>query len=96
MCKALDPPDYGVSLPAVWEFLDVLIPGKQLSVATLGRRSKAAGDKAGQLLPIFDEWARERVRDRSLVGKNALCRQIEWHVGIELMSQVEIDALKSW
>ena len=53
----------GVSLPAVWEFLDVLIPGKQLSVATLGRRSKAAAGKSGQLLPIFDEFARERVRD---------------------------------
>jgi hypothetical protein len=54
---------HGVSLPAVWEFLDVLIPGKQLSVATLGRRSKAAGEKAGQLLPILDELARERVRE---------------------------------
>jgi hypothetical protein len=52
----------GVSLPIVWEFLDVLIPGKQLSVASLGRRSKAAGDKSGELLPVFDEWAREQVR----------------------------------
>jgi hypothetical protein len=53
----------GVSLPTVWEFLDVLLTGKQLSVATLGRRSQAAGEKAGQLLTIFDELARERVRD---------------------------------
>ena len=53
----------GVSLPTVWEFLDVLLRGKQLSVPTLGRRSKAAGDKAGQLLSIVDELARERVRD---------------------------------
>jgi hypothetical protein len=53
----------GVSLPAVWEWLEVLIPGKQLSVASLGRRSQAAGEKAGQLLPILDEWARERVKD---------------------------------
>jgi hypothetical protein len=53
----------GTSLAIVWEFLDVLIPGKQLSVASLGRRSKAAGEKAGQLLAIFDELAKERVRD---------------------------------
>jgi hypothetical protein len=53
----------GVSLPMVWKFLDVLIPGKPLSVPTLGRRSKAAGEKSGQLLPIFDELAKERVRD---------------------------------
>ena len=31
----------GVSLPVVWIFLDVLISGKQLSVASLGRRTKA-------------------------------------------------------
>jgi hypothetical protein len=53
----------GVSLPSVWEFLDVLIPGKQLSVATLGRRSQAAGKKSGELLPIFDEWSRARTRE---------------------------------
>jgi hypothetical protein len=53
----------GTSLPCVWELLDVLIPSKQWSVASLGRRSKAAGEKAGQLLPILDEYARQRVRD---------------------------------
>jgi hypothetical protein len=53
----------GVSLPAVWELLDVLLRGKQLSVPTLGRRAQAAGKKAGQLLPVLDELARERVRD---------------------------------
>lgn len=53
----------GVSLPIIWEFLEVLIPGKQLSVATLGRRSQAAGAKSGELLAIFDEWARPQVRD---------------------------------
>jgi len=75
----------GVSLPAVWEFLDVLIPGKQLSVATLGRRSKAAGGKSGELLAIFDEFSRERVRDaaadelyvndpvRMVVEQDSLC-----------------------
>jgi hypothetical protein len=53
----------GVSLPVVWELLDVLMAGKQLSVASLGRRSQAAAEKSGQLLPIFDEWARQRVED---------------------------------
>src|SRR5262249_25810981 len=53
----------GISLPLVWVFLQVLIPGKQLSVASLGRRSQAAGEKSGQLLSVVDEWARERVRD---------------------------------
>jgi hypothetical protein len=53
----------GVSLPILWVLLDVLIPGRQLSVATLGRRSQAAGKKSGQLLPVLDEWARQRVQD---------------------------------
>ena len=77
--------DTGISLPIIWEFLDVLIPSKQLSVATLGRRSKAAGEKAGKLLPILDESARERVRDaaadelyvndpvRMIVEQESLC-----------------------
>src|ERR1022692_3788564 len=53
----------GVSLPIVWVFLDVLLRGQQLSVATLGRRSQAAGKKSGQLLPIFDEWTQQQARD---------------------------------
>jgi hypothetical protein len=53
----------GVSLPACWELLDVLIPGQQQSVATLGRATQAAGKKAGELLPIADAWARERARE---------------------------------
>lgn len=53
----------GTSLPCVWELLEVLIPGKQLSVATLGRRAKAAGEKSAALLSILDEQARQRVRD---------------------------------
>jgi hypothetical protein len=52
----------GTSLPCVREFLEVLIPGKALSVATLGRRAKEAGETSGQLLRILDEWARQRVR----------------------------------
>ena len=36
--------------------LNVLIPGKALSVASLGRRTHAAGVKAGLLLAVFDEY----------------------------------------
>lgn len=53
----------GVSLPSCWSLLDVLIPGQQESVATLGRASKAAGEKAGQLLTVCDAWTHERLRD---------------------------------
>jgi hypothetical protein len=53
----------GVSLPDCRELLEVLIPGQSLSVATLGRRTKAAGEKAGQLLAVLDAWTREQVRE---------------------------------
>jgi hypothetical protein len=53
----------GVSLPVVWTLLDVLIPGQQQSVATLGRAAQAAGKKAGKLLAILDEFARPQARE---------------------------------
>jgi hypothetical protein len=53
----------GVSLPVCRELLAVLAPGRALSVATLGRRTKAAGEKAGELLAVLDEVARARVRE---------------------------------
>ncbi len=53
----------GVSLPVCWNLLDVLIPGQQESVATLGRATHAAGQKAGQLLMVLDALAQARVRD---------------------------------
>ena len=53
----------GVSLPDCRELLEVLIPGQALSVATLGRRTQAAGKKAGELLEVLDEWTRPRVRE---------------------------------
>jgi hypothetical protein len=53
----------GVSLTACWALLDVLIPGQQASVATLGRWTQAAGKRAGKLLAVFDEWARPLVRE---------------------------------
>jgi cell division septum initiation protein DivIVA len=54
---------HGVSLPICWNLLDVLIPGQQESVATLGRATKAAGEKAGQVLAVLDKLAQERLRD---------------------------------
>jgi hypothetical protein len=53
----------GVTLSNCHALVDVLIPGKPLSVATLGRRTQAAGEKAGPLLEVFDEYARQLVRD---------------------------------
>lgn len=53
----------GVSLPVCREQIDMLAAGRSLSVASLGRRTKAAGEKAGQLLAVFDELARARVRE---------------------------------
>ncbi len=53
----------GVSLRDCHALLEVLIPGRVLSVPTLGRRSQAAGKKAGPLLAVLDEWAQQRVRD---------------------------------
>jgi hypothetical protein len=66
----------GVSLTAVWLLLDVLIPGRQLSVPTLGRRTQAAGKRAGELLAVLDEQtcplAREVVADEIFVKKAVL------------------------
>jgi len=53
----------GVSLPHLHSQLDLLIPGKALSVASLGRRTQAAGEKAGKLLEVFDAYTRPLVRD---------------------------------
>ena len=53
----------GVTLRDCKELLEVLIPGRVLGVASLGRRTQAAGAKAGQLLEVLDEVARQRVRE---------------------------------
>jgi hypothetical protein len=53
----------GVTLRDCRTLLNVLIPGKVLSVASLGRRTQAAGAKAGPLLAVLDEVARSRVRE---------------------------------
>jgi len=52
-----------VTLSQCHTLLDVLIPGQALSVPSLGRRTQAAGEKSGSLLEVFDEYARQRVRD---------------------------------
>jgi hypothetical protein len=53
----------GVTLSQCHTLLEVLIPGRALSVASLGRRTQAAGEKAGALLEVLDEYARPKVRD---------------------------------
>lgn len=55
----------GVTLSQSRMLLDVLIPGKALSVATLGRHTQAAGEKSGALLKVFDEVTQPLVRDAS-------------------------------
>jgi hypothetical protein len=52
----------GVSLPDARTLLEVLLPGKIPSVATLGRWTQAAGQKAASLLAVLDEYTRPRVQ----------------------------------
>jgi hypothetical protein len=52
----------GISLPEVHTLLDVLRPGQVASVATLGRWSKAAGEKSAALLAVLDEFTVAQVR----------------------------------
>jgi hypothetical protein len=53
----------GVTLSQCDTLLQVLIAGKALSRATLGRRTQELGKKAGPLLEVLDEFTRARVRD---------------------------------
>jgi hypothetical protein len=53
----------GVTLSQCHTLLDVLIQDKPLSRANLGRHTQALGEKAGALLKVFDEDARQRVRE---------------------------------
>jgi hypothetical protein len=53
----------GVTLPQCRALLQVLIAERALSVASLGRRTHAAGKRAGALLEVFDAYARPLVRD---------------------------------
>jgi hypothetical protein len=53
----------GVTLRDCRELLEVLVPGQALSVATLGRRTAAAGKRAGALLAVLDEVAQQQARE---------------------------------
>ena len=53
----------GVTLSQCHTLLEVLIPGQSLSRASLGRRTQALGEKAGPLLEVLDEYARQQVRE---------------------------------
>lgn len=52
----------GISLPEVHTLLDVLRPGEVASVATLGRWTKAAGEKSAALLAVLDDFTVAQVR----------------------------------
>ena len=53
----------GVTLSQCLTILEALIPGQTMSRATLGRRTQALGQKAGELLEVLDEFTQQRVRD---------------------------------
>jgi hypothetical protein len=53
----------GVTLRDCRELMEVLVPGQALSVATLGRRTAAAGKRAGALLAVLDEVAQQKARE---------------------------------
>jgi len=52
----------GISLPEVHTLLDVLRPGDNPNMATLGRWTKAAGEKSTALLAVLDDFTRASVR----------------------------------
>jgi len=53
----------GVTLSQCLTLLEVLIPGRAMSRAKLGRCTQAMGRKAGALLEVLDEATQARVRD---------------------------------
>lgn len=56
----------GVTLAQCQTLLEVLRPGQVLSVPSLGRRTRAAGQQAGALLEVFDALARPQVREAAV------------------------------
>jgi len=52
----------GVSLPTCQILLEVLLGKRASKVSTLGRWTKAAGKKAGQLLAVLDEFTYDKVK----------------------------------
>ena len=53
----------GVTLRDCHALLDVVLAGHGLSVAELGRRTRAAGARAGELLAVLDDVARQKVHE---------------------------------
>ena len=53
----------GVTLRDCHELLQVLIPGRALSVAELGRRTLTAGQNAGAALKVLDEMVQQHIRE---------------------------------
>jgi hypothetical protein len=51
----------GVSLPTCQILLEVLLAQRAAKVSTLGRWTKAAGKKAGELLAVLDEFTYDKV-----------------------------------
>src|SRR5262249_18462403 len=52
----------GVGLPTCRTLLEVLLGKRAPKVSTLGRWTKAAGKKAGELLAVLDEFTYDRVK----------------------------------
>jgi hypothetical protein len=74
----------GVSLPVLHTLLEVLRPGGIAAVASLGRWTQAAGQRAGALLAVFDQYTRPRVHQ-------AVADEI--HVSAPVLMVVEPDSL---
>ncbi len=70
----------GVTLRDCRGLLEVLIPGKVRSVASLGRATQAAGKKAGAALAVLDERVRQKVREAAadeIYVKDAVLMAVE-------------------
>lgn len=71
----------GVSLPCLRNLLRVLLAKSAPSVATLGRLTQAAGQRARELLPVLDAISRPLVRqaltDEIFVGRKPVLMVVE-------------------
>lgn len=71
----------GISLPAAHRLLGVVVRKCTPSVATLGRRAKAAAERAAALLPVLDAVSQPRVRqavaDEIFVRRQPILMMVE-------------------
>src|SRR5215831_16598006 len=71
----------GVGLPTCRTLLEVLLGKRAPKVSTLGRWTKAAGKKAGELLAVLDEFTYDRVKQAVEVhvggGRHRLADQLD-------------------